>query len=250
MTSCHSQCHADAEIKFLGVWDTVGALGIPGTLFSGFDRRKYGFLNTDANAIVKRGCHAMAIEEHRGAFTPTLWTGTAPAGVRIEQVWFAGAHSDVGGGYVTRALADIPLVWMAKNAEQEGLALDWSCLPDPNKLDPLAPTHDSRTLVFAADRIRPTWRVMLAPLGGGAFDPSLFDHLRDHVYAPVDEAGKPLAVIDESIHASVVQRFGKTALACSDDATGDSRREDWRPKNLTPFFDDKGVLKPGLPVSA
>ena len=91
---------------------------------------------------------------------------------------------------------------------------------------------------------------MLAQLGGGSFDPSLLDHLRDHVYAPVDEHGKPLAAINESIHASVIQRYGKAALACADDATGDSRQEDWRPKNLTPFFDDKGALKPGIPGSA
>lgn len=248
--SRHTDSHVDATIKFLGVWDTVGSLGIPGPLFAKLNKQQYGFLDTGPCSVVKRGCHAMAIEEHRAEFIPTPWTGTAPAGVRIEQVWFAGAHSDVGGGYATRALADIPLVWMAKKAEEEGLALDWFCLPDPNNLDPLAPVHDSRTLTFAADRIRPTWRVMLARLGGDSFDPSLLDHLRDHVYAPVDEHGKPLAVINESIHASVVQRYGKTALACADDATGDSRQEDWRPKNLTPFFDAKGALKPGIPVSA
>jgi hypothetical protein len=248
--SSHSDSHVDATIKFLGVWDTVGSLGLPGPLFSKFNRQQYAFLNTGPCSAVKRGCHAMAIEEHRAEFTPTPWTGTAPDGVRIEQVWFAGAHSDVGGGYATRALADIPLVWMAKKAEEEGLALDWSCLPDPNNLDPLAPNHDSRTLVFAADRIRPTWRVILAQLGGGSFDPSILDHLRDHVYAPVDEHGKPVAVINESIHASVVQRYEKAAFACADDATGDSRQEEWRPKNLTPFFDDKGALKPGTPVSA
>jgi uncharacterized protein (DUF2235 family) len=250
VATCHSDCHVDAAIKFLGVWDTVGSLGIPGTLFSELDQRRYGFLNTGPSSVVKRGCHAMAIEEHRDAFVPTPWTGAAPADVRIEQVWFAGAHSDVGGGYATRALADIPLVWMAKKAEEEGLALDWTCLPNPTNLDPLAPTHDSRTLVFAADRLRPTWRVVLSPLGGASFDVSLLDHLRDHVYAPVDENGAPLAVIGESIHASAVQRYGKTASFCVDDVKGDSARQEWRPKNLTPFFDGGGALKPGIPVSA
>ena len=139
--SRHTDCHVDATIKFLGVWDTVGSLGIPGPLFAKLNQQQYGFLDTGPSSVVKRGCHAMAIEEHRAEFIPTPWTGTAPAGVRIEQVWFAGAHSDVGGGYATRALADIPLVWMAKKAEEEGLALDWFCLPDPNNLDPLAPIH-------------------------------------------------------------------------------------------------------------
>ena len=56
--------------------------------------------------------------------------------------------------------------------------------------------------------------------------------------------------LTSSIHASVIQRYAKAALACANDATGDSRQEDWRPKNLTPFFDEKGGLKLGIPVSA
>ncbi len=52
---------------------------------------------------------------------PTFWTGDTPQGATIQQVWFAGAHSDVGGGYNTRTLSDIPLVWMAKQVEAAGL---------------------------------------------------------------------------------------------------------------------------------
>jgi hypothetical protein len=68
---------------------------------------------------MKRGFHALAIDEHRHDFTPTFWTGTLPQGAAIEQVWFVGAHSDVGGGYTRRSLADTPLVWMAKQAESQ-----------------------------------------------------------------------------------------------------------------------------------
>jgi len=239
--SSHSDCHVDATIKFLGVWDTVGSLGIPGKLFAKLNKQQYGFLDTGPSSVVKHGCHAMAIEEHRAEFTPTLWTGAAPAGGRIEQVWFAGAHSDVGGGYATRALADIPLAWMAKKAEQDGLALDWSCLPDPNNLDPLAPTHDSRTPVFLMDRIRPTWREIL----NAKFEASLLDR----PYVPVDDDGKPALVINQTIHSSAVERYGKAASVCADDSNGTSAQEDWRPKNLTPFFDANGALKPGIQVS-
>jgi uncharacterized protein (DUF2235 family) len=160
MKNFHSDCHLGAEIKFLGVWDTVGALGIPGELFSSFDSEKYGFHDTGPCNTVRHGCHALAVDEHRNEFVPTLWTG-APAGeAKIEQVWFAGAHSDVGGGYLTRKLADIPLVWMAKKAEADGLVLDWSCLPDPAQLDPHAPMHDSREscLRCAPPRCLDQWR--------------------------------------------------------------------------------------------
>src|SRR5260370_38312108 len=77
------------------------------------------------------------IDEHRRDFTPTFWTGAVPPNVSIEQVWFAGAHADIGGGYKTRSLADIPLVWMVKQAEAAGRPAGWECLPHaPNRRAP------------------------------------------------------------------------------------------------------------------
>lgn len=125
----NSDCHIDANVKFLGVWDTVGSLGTPLGILAAGNQKRFAFHDTSPCKIIRSGCHALAIDEHRHDFVPTLWTGVPPTDVRIEQVWFAGAHADVGGGYVTRALADIPLVWMAEKAESDGLALDWSCLP-------------------------------------------------------------------------------------------------------------------------
>jgi uncharacterized protein (DUF2235 family) len=122
-------CHLDPSITFLGVWDTVGSLGIPGSLLAASNKEKFAFHDTNPSALVKRAVQALAIDEHRHDFTPTFWTGDVPQGVSIEQVWFAGAHADIGGGYKTRSLADIPLVWMAKQAEAEGLSLDWSVYP-------------------------------------------------------------------------------------------------------------------------
>lgn len=138
-----SDSHTDAEIKLLGVLDTVGALGVPGQILACLNHELYGFHDTGPCAVVRHGYHALAIDEHREEFVPTLWTGVAPAGVATEQVWFAGAHADVGGGIVARKLADIPLLWMAKKAESHDLALDWSCLPNPGGLNPKAASHDS-----------------------------------------------------------------------------------------------------------
>ena len=130
------------------------------------------------------GCHAMAINENRHDFVPTLWTGQASPGTTIEQVWFAGVHADVGGGYKNRDLADIPLVWMAKKAAGDGLKLDWTCLPDPAALTPKAPVHDSCSGVFLFDSFRRTWREI-------AGQKCQVGHI-ENLYAPIDQNGKPL----------------------------------------------------------
>lgn len=103
--------HNPVPIKCIGVWDTVGALGIPGhmdVLFTEF----YQFFDTALGANVENAFHALAIDEHREDFLPTLWTNWT-AGQTVEQVWFTGAHSNVGGGYDEHGLSDIALAWMA-----------------------------------------------------------------------------------------------------------------------------------------
>jgi hypothetical protein len=237
-----SDCHSDAQIKFLGVWDTVGALGIPGSLFSAENAAKFAFHDTGPSEIVKHGCHALAIDEHRHDFVPTLWTKPCPNDVKIEQVWFAGAHADVGGGYVTRDLADIPLVWMAKKAEEDGLALDWSCLPDLTKLNPLAPSHNSSSGLFSFDRLNSTFRRVLER----SFNVSLFERL----YAPVDADGHPLETINEALHDSVVTRFGASAAQCFEDAKGASSSSDYLPQNLTPLFSAERKVLEGVLIQS
>lgn len=236
-----AETHEDASIHFLGVWDTVGALGVPAHLFQSINNDLYGFYDTGACPVMRTACHALAVDEHRDSFVPTLWTGTPPAGTRIEQVWFAGAHADVGGGYVTRGLADIPLVWMARKAEAQGLILDWSCLPDPAKLDPLAPQHDSSSGLFAVDHFLPTYREMC----GRAFDVHRFQRL----YAPTDREGNVLSTINEGVHRSVLARHaaGQVPL-CSKDEDGTCRMVDYRPANLIALLDEAGQPRPGISI--
>jgi uncharacterized protein (DUF2235 family) len=117
-----------ADMKMVGVWDTVGALGIP-ALFGRIDPLAYGFLDTTLNPRIKNGFHAMAIDERRAPFMPTLWTGTPAADQYVEQVWFTGAHSDVGGGEPddvdgVKALSDITLSWMMSKARALGIVFD------------------------------------------------------------------------------------------------------------------------------
>ena len=139
------RCH-DADrgpVDFIGVWDTVGALGIP-TRVLAFMEEKDLFYDHELGSNVKVARHAVAIDERRSDFKPTLWGGKAAGSVK--QVWFAGVHADVGGGYARnkrgKLLSDIPLAWMAREATDAGLALE-PHLYNENKLDHRAPKHKS-----------------------------------------------------------------------------------------------------------
>jgi uncharacterized protein (DUF2235 family) len=117
-----------AKIKMVGVWDTVGSLGIP-SLFGAVEPVVYGFLDTSLNPKVENAYHALAIDEMRMEFPPTLWTSAPAPGQTLEQVWFCGVHSDVGGGEPadgtsSTALSDIPLSWMMDKASALGLQFD------------------------------------------------------------------------------------------------------------------------------
>ena len=113
----------DAQLAMVGVWDTVGALGIP-AIFGGVDPILYGFLDTTLHPNVQNAYHALAIDERRCEFPATLWSAPA-SGQVLEQVWFAGVHCDVGGSYPDdpdgTALADITLSWMISKGAALGL---------------------------------------------------------------------------------------------------------------------------------
>jgi hypothetical protein len=84
--------------------------------------RRYGFHDTDLNENVRYAYQALAIDERRGPFKPTLWTRKKPDASaptqKLQQVWFAGCHSNVGGGYDDHGLSDISLLWMAAKAKE------------------------------------------------------------------------------------------------------------------------------------
>lgn len=115
------------RIHFIGVWDTVGALGIPGTNISEYG--EYSWHDTDLSSIVNYAYHAVALDEYRAAYDVSLWTSEngrkKPDNLDVEQRWFIGAHANVGGGYGSKDfLADIPLQWMMEKASGAGLNLD------------------------------------------------------------------------------------------------------------------------------
>lgn len=151
-----ANCDMDANpnIEMVGVWDTVGSLGIPSAIGQ-VDPVAYGFLDTSLNQKVKHGYHALAIDERRAQFPPTLWEGPTAPNQTLEQVWFTGAHSDVGGGEPsdgagTTALSDVTLSWMMAKAADRGLEFD----PDVQKQysSPMNPE-------YALDKFHESWKI-------------------------------------------------------------------------------------------
>ena len=111
-------------IRFLGVWDTVGALGAPGFLGQLFNRKKYKYHDVGLCPAIQNAYHALAIDERRKPFRPSVWKRPDGWKGQLEQVWFAGVHSNVGGGYNPDGLANEALHWMVEKAEALGLEFD------------------------------------------------------------------------------------------------------------------------------
>jgi hypothetical protein len=124
----HRPDYTAVEVEFLGVWDTVGALGVPDqfgvlNLFDVHERHR--FADTRLGPHIRHARHALALDEARGPFTPTLWANADEVdgtdGRTVKQMWFAGDHCGVGGGYVERGLSDLALGWMIDEARACGL---------------------------------------------------------------------------------------------------------------------------------
>lgn len=144
-----NHCHTSRKIHFVGVWDTVGALGIPFSLMGLFESHDE-FYDTKMGANISITRHALAIDEQREDFEPTVWTSRP--GVDLKQIWFAGVHSDVGGSYppdkqTGLRSSDAPLAWMLDEATHAGLEIEphiRTTLTDGAKGD----LHNSRNHVY------------------------------------------------------------------------------------------------------
>ncbi len=122
----------EPDIHFIGVWDTVGALGIPLAGLRRLNRLfRLQFHDTQLSSHVRHAYHAVAIDERRPPFLPTLWTRPRPVpGQQMEQRWFAGVHSNIGGGYADTGLSDIAFEWMRERAQVAGLTYARAVLRD------------------------------------------------------------------------------------------------------------------------
>jgi uncharacterized protein (DUF2235 family) len=217
-----SYSRSEIYFEFVGVWDTVGALGIP---IDGFRppwlSRLWTFHDTRLSRYVLNAYHAVAIDERRGPFRPTLWVQQDDAqNQTLEQVWFSGVHCDVGGGYRDPGLSEIPLLWMAEKARSCGLAFkpDHLVVTSPAAddearrvgmhvtSDHAAELHDSRTRYY---RALPAYDRRLAGDGGADVDGGTLAssakrrHDEDGGYRPPGlsdwlAGGKPVTPVRES----------------------------------------------------
>lgn len=124
------------QVDYLGVWDTVGSLGVPARYkLLAFVNKKHEFHDTRLSTFIKSARHAVAIDERRRDFQPTLWDNIAElnehAGTAADadyapyqQRWFPGVHGAVGGGGERRGLSDQTLDWVLDGARKVGLEFD------------------------------------------------------------------------------------------------------------------------------
>lgn len=217
-------------VRFLGVWDTVGSLGVPVPQLRGLSNKLFGeiyrFHDTGLGANVLNACQALAIHEERGAFKPVLWTRrhacvTDEVGnetrQRVLQVWFTGSHGDVGGGYHgDRRLADIALTWMLHRALECGHPLSEPAWLPHCEPSPLGARNDSLTRHWrfaAGERSDVTNSLLMQVPVVGKLILALLDvvAVRNVPRAiggeiPTDD-GQYVVGLGERLHASVTERY-------------------------------------------
>jgi hypothetical protein len=123
------------KITFLGVWDTVGSLGLPVPGLQHLSRRWVRFHDTHLGPHVLHAYHAVAIDERRRPFKPAMWT-KLNGQISCQQMWFSGVHSNVGGGYADHGLSDTALMWLVNRARDLGLAYDREYIQDQKRIAP------------------------------------------------------------------------------------------------------------------
>lgn len=216
-------------IKFVGVWDTVGALGVPWTEAPLIGRGNFYFHNTNLSVLIENAYHALAIDENRAPYKPTLWTQFVPdvpdahpyVPVRtpvVEQRWFIGAHSNVGGGYSGDDLRTISMAWLQGKARDCGLTFS-----------------NMITLTGAEYRTRPV--DSFAKFMGGIYRCL---RLGSRYYRPIGADPRKVnrgtsTPINEWIDVSVFQRYRDCP--------------DYRPKNVSDWAARKGVSLEATPVT-
>ena len=228
------------RIRCVGVWDTVGALGIPGKLGNSFTRGKYRFHDTQLGDHIDFGFHALSIDERRGPFEPTLWSTLVDNDIsteRVRQVWFPGVHSNVGGGYRDAGLSDLALDWMIGEVSRAtDLVFDRGYCREQVSGDPEATLCDSLSMYWISRAI-PYLRVM----GGASVERAwpvrwLGRWLERSNRPPAGEQ-----YVNEMLHWSALARLGKDAPW----QHGDERRmRTYRPANLRAARDALPVVQP------
>jgi len=164
----------DAEnipVHFIGVWETVGALGVPDHLgLLNLLDRPQRFHDLRLNPHIRYGRHALAMDERREPYQPALWTGPFGPNQDVQQVWFPGSHMDVGGGHPERGLSDGALRWMIDEARETiRLGFHKATVEEQIEPDPFDVMHDDELgAIGVLDQVvdpmlRPVREILLRP---------------------------------------------------------------------------------------
>lgn len=183
-------------VHFVGVWDTVGALGVPDDLelLNIFDNSDaWRFHDTELGLHIRTARHAMAMDEIRASFTVTRWSN-ADKHADAREVWFPGVHSDVGGGYSNTNLSDGPLRWMLEESAAAGLNFRTGVI-NSLKPDALGTLHNSYKGAFSKLRSRPRAMEALVPANHARFHTSAIQRqLESPIAYPAYHPTRVLAV--------------------------------------------------------
>lgn len=241
-----------ARIRCVGVWDTVGSLGIPGDRGRTFLGGKYYFHDVELGDYVDVALHAVAVDEKRSAFSPTLWVSEDGRplgdGQTVEQVWFAGAHSNVGGSYRDSTLSDITFDWMVKRVmAHTGLSLFNPDATSPDLRNSAARSIDSRSALYFVSSRFPYQRIIngCVPDGGGFgewFRRTFPSHDRRNI--PPDG----LKTVNERLHVSVLERWRHEKVPHDCKTDGDVRKVPYRPETLAAVIEGHHAGSCDIPV--
>lgn len=223
-------------IKAIGVFDTVGSLGIPQVPFLTWLRlrstRSGQFYDTNLSPRVQHAFQALALDENRMPYSPSIWERLSSNGgaTDLRQVWFPGTHSNVGGGKADQGLADVSIAWMMDQLASVGVAFDDGCLDRLYNQTAQAYNNPKRSKLarkWAADAIYTVNRPQ-RPWGLGEMvkDVSLVVSLlmgwkmrTPGLYQKKDPDTKkwvPLSDTDERVHSSVRVRTACRGLGIND----------------------------------
>ena len=223
----------EVPINCVGVWDTVGALGVPIEAMRWMNRGAFKFHDTTLGLSIACALHAVAIDEQRGPFAPTLWQSPKASEKQIvEQVWFAGVHSNIGGSYDDPGLSDLALDWMIKRVVKfTDLAFDHSQMKRRVRGDHLATLYESRSAAYLVSWLFPLQRVIG---GAGGWIRRLWPR--------TNRPDKGEHFVNEMIHHSAIARFGTSARHQSGDRGGERI---YAPENLRAALRGKVAIVDG-----
>lgn len=206
---------AKPRIKVMGVWDTVGALGAPTPLLGLITRHLWVKYHDVELQNTDYAYHALAIDECRKPFKPSIWTTQPNDCQEVKQVWFSGVHSNIGGGYANDGLSDIALAWMVKMVSTRGLRFNAAHLGatvNPNHMGQLVDSY-STLYKLLGPYLRPVGQAHHVPPTG-----TLLNRVMGVNTAPG---------VNELIHESVLDRINNAAnLAPSNPETYNRKNRD------------------------